>query len=309
MTLYLDVIWILNLVFDFLLLTITGLVLKRKSATWRRWTGAFIGSLIVVLMFTPLEKFVTHTIVKLLFSVAMVYVSFGFFRLRTFIENILVFYMITFGVGGGIIAMHFFLQVDNSFIRESLFQATSGFGDPISWIFVIIGFPCILYLSKKQFASLQDRKFKYEQLADITIHIGDVEITTRGLIDSGNQLQDPITKTPVMILQTSAFVQKIPEEVLLAQKQIQSTQGWPTFSDENTWAQRIRIVPYRAVGKETTLMLAIKADKAIIVHGNDHFECNKFLIGLTDTELSSEGEYYSIIHPKMITDGQVKSAS
>ena len=309
MTLYLDVIWLLNLVFDFLLLTITGLVLKRKSATWRRWTGAFIGSLIVVLMFTPLEIFVTHTVVKLLFSIAMVFVSFGFYRFRTFIENLLVFYMITFAVGGGIIATHFFLQVDNSFLKESLFQATSGFGDPISWIFVIVGFPCILYLSKKQFASLQDRKFKYEQLADITIFIGDVEITTKGLVDSGNQLQDPITKTPVMILQTSAFLGEIPEEIILAQKQIQSTQGWPSFSDDNPWAQRIRIVPYRAVGKETTLMLAIKADSATIVHSNEVIDSNKFLVGLTDTELSSEGEYFCIIHPKMLADGQIKSAS
>ncbi|WP_078380975.1 sigma-E processing peptidase SpoIIGA [Sutcliffiella halmapala] len=309
MTVYLDAIWLLNFGFDFLLLKITGLILKRHIATWRLVLGALIGSLIVVLMFTPLQMIVTNVFVKLLFSLCMIFVTFGFHRLRYFIENLTVFYVTTFAVGGGMFAFHYFLRVDHQFANETIMTLTTGLGDPVSWLFVIVGFPLLLYLSQKQFSTVETRKFRYDQLATITISLEKEVITLTGLVDSGNQLQDPITKTPVMIVEVTSLVEVIPEEIVHAMRSIEQTQGWPTFSDETKWVDRIRIIPYRAVGKETTLMLAIKPDKAIILHDNKQYETNKFLIGLTQTQLSSEGDYKCILHPKMLQGEVVEHVS
>ncbi|QFT88786.1 Sporulation factor SpoIIGA [Bacillus sp. THAF10] len=303
MTVYLDAIWLLNFGFDFLLLKITGHILKRQMVTWRICIGAFIGSLIVVLMFTPLQALVANPLLKILFSFAMILITFGFHRIRTFVENLLVFYVTTFAIGGGMLAIHFALQVDHRFANDSIMTLTRGLGDPISWLFVLIGFPILLILSKKQFDSIETRKFKYDQLATIKIWIEKEVITIPALVDSGNQLLDPITKTPVMIAEISAMQAFIPQELIQAVDSISQTQGWPTFSSDTKWVDRIRIVPYRAVGKATTLMLAIKPDKAIIIHDQKYVETSKFLIGLTKTNLSSEGDYMCILHPKMLQGG------
>jgi stage II sporulation protein GA (sporulation sigma-E factor processing peptidase) len=309
LTVYLDAIWLLNFGFDFLLLKITGLILKRQMETWRLVIGAFIGSLIVVLMFTPAQFIIANPLAKILFSFSMIVVTFGFQRLRTFLENVTVFYVTTFAVGGGMLAIHFALQVDHRFANDTIKSLTSGLGDPVSWLFVIIGFPIFLYFSKKQFDSVETRKFKYDQLATITITIEKDVIALTGLVDSGNQLQDPITKTPVMIAEAEPLQSFIPVEIIQAMHSIEQTQGWPTFSDETKWVDRIRIIPYRAVGKETTLMLAIKPDKAIILHDNKQYETNKFLLGLTKTKLSSEGDYVCILHPKMLQGEVVEHVS
>lgn len=300
MTVYLDAIWLLNFGFDFLLLRMTAFILKRQVATWRMVIGALIGSVIVVLMFTPLQYIVTHVAVKLIFSVCMILVTFGFHRARTFVENLVAFYITTFAVGGGMFATHYFLRVDHQFVNDTIQTLTTGLGDPVSWMFVLVGFPILLYLTKKQFSTVETRKYRYDQLATITINLEKDVIVLSGLVDSGNQLQDPITKTPVMIVEVDRLQEIIPEEIVHAMSSIENTQGWPTFSDETKWVERIRIIPYRAVGKETTLMLAIKPDKAIILHDNKQYETTKFLIGLTRTELSSEGDYACILHPKML---------
>ncbi|MDQ0879669.1 sigma-E processing peptidase SpoIIGA [Peribacillus sp. V2I11] len=48
MTLYLDVIWLLNWLFDCLLLYWTAIILKRRVALWRVCIGGLIGSFIIV---------------------------------------------------------------------------------------------------------------------------------------------------------------------------------------------------------------------------------------------------------------------
>ncbi|NMH72251.1 sigma-E processing peptidase SpoIIGA [Bacillus sp. RO2] len=309
MTVYLDAIWLLNFGFDFLLLKITGIILKRKMATWRLMLGAFLGSLIVVLMFTPLQALVANPFVKMLFSLTIILAAYGFHRLRVFVENLIVFYVTTFSVGGGMLAVHYALQVDQRFANDSIRSLTTGLGDPISWMFVFIGFPVLLYLSKKQFHAVETRKFKYDQLANISITVEKEVISLPGLLDSGNQLLDPITKTPVMIVEVASLQAFIPPEIIQAMDSIEQTQGWPTFSEETKWVDRIRIIPYRAVGKSTSLMLAIKPDKAVIHHDGKQYETNKFLLGLTKTTLSSEGDYVCILHTKMLQGEVVEQVS
>ncbi|WP_230499886.1 sigma-E processing peptidase SpoIIGA [Sutcliffiella rhizosphaerae] len=306
---YLDAIWLLNFAFDFLLLKMTGIILKRQVATWRLVAGAFIGSVIVVLMFTPAQFMVTHPFMKILFSLAMVFVAFGFHRLKSFLENLTVFYVTTFATGGGMLAVHYALQVDQRFANETIMTLTSGLGDPVSWLFVLVGFPILLYFSRKQFDSIETRRFKYDQLASITISIEGEVITLTALLDSGNQLFDPITKSPVMIAEISALQPLLTEELIQAVDSVTRTQAWPTFTQNTKWVDRIRIIPYRAVGKETTLMLAIKPDKAIIHHDHKSYETTKFLLGLTKTKLSSEGDYICIIHPKMLQGVVVEDVS
>ncbi len=57
---YLDIIWALNLLFDSLLLYLTAIFLKRRIRLWRLLAGGFIGSLIILLSFTPLNAYSSH---------------------------------------------------------------------------------------------------------------------------------------------------------------------------------------------------------------------------------------------------------
>lgn len=96
MTVYLDIIWALNFMFDSLLLYLTAIILKREIRLWRIFAGGLIGSIIILLVFTPFNEFSGHPVTKLLFSVAMVLAVFGFKRLRYFLKGLMTFYFATF---------------------------------------------------------------------------------------------------------------------------------------------------------------------------------------------------------------------
>ena len=72
MVIYLDVIWLLNLLVDSMILWMTSLILKRTVKWWRILIGGFIGSIIIFLPLTPIGYLAGNVFVKLSFSLVMV---------------------------------------------------------------------------------------------------------------------------------------------------------------------------------------------------------------------------------------------
>jgi stage II sporulation protein GA (sporulation sigma-E factor processing peptidase) len=308
LSVYLDVIWLLNLCFDSLLLWLTAIMLKRNIVFWRVIAGAFIGSFLVLLMFTPFSLYAQQPLIKLLFSFLIVLISFGFKRFRYFLENLFTFYFATFMVGGGLIAVHYFLQNEVQITMGVLTTYSLGAGDPVSWLFVLIGFPILWFFSRMRIDGIRDKKMRFDSIVDVLLTLDGVHIPLKGLIDSGNQLYDPLTKTPVMIVEMNEVKAIFPES-LIENNKLQNHFDW--FNDEQLgkWSYRLRLIPYRAVGKEQQFLLAVKPDRIMICYENQWIEVQKGLVGLNETNLSTDGEYQCIIHPKMVQTGKRLTAS
>ncbi|PDZ75286.1 sigma-E processing peptidase SpoIIGA [Bacillus pseudomycoides] len=302
---YADVVWLLNACIDFLLLLLTATVLKKKIKRWRLVLGTFIGSTIVIFAFTPFASMMTHPIMKLLYSLLIVYTAFGFSTFRDYTQIVFTFYFVTFMVGGGLIGTHFFLQTND--MVDGLVQAKAmSYGDPVSWMFVILGFPIIYYFSKKRIENVEVTKIHYDQIVQVNIRLVENEIKLDGLIDSGNQLHDPITKTPVMIMHISSLEHCLPTWLI---EQIYSKTEIPQIPENDSgWATRLRLIPFRAVGVDHQFLWAIKPDVVQIYHEGSNMVVNKVLIGLNTQQLSTNGEYQCIIHPKMLISPKVTIA-
>jgi stage II sporulation protein GA (sporulation sigma-E factor processing peptidase) len=305
---YLDVIWLLNFLFDGLLLLLTAYILKRKISIWRLALGAFIGSLIVILMVSPMSMYATHPIIKLIFSFFIIGSAFGFKRFRYFLQNLLTFYFATFVVGGGMIGVHYFLEYEVEILDGVLMTNSTGLGNPISWAFVVIGFPVLWYFTRKQITDFEMKKIHFDQIVDVVICIDSLNLRLKGLIDSGNQLYDPITKSPVLIIDTTKTADFFPESIIQQSKNIELL-GSNEDNEAHKWESRIRIIPYRGVGQDHQFLLAIKPDKITVLHNGEYISVTKGLIALNHTPLSSDGEYECIVHPKMLLSTSVQPAS
>lgn len=267
--------------------------------------GTFIGSTIVIFAFTPFASMMTHPIMKLLYSLLIVYTAFGFSTFRDYTQTVFTFYFVTFMVGGGLIGTHFFLQTND--MVDGLVQAKAmSYGDPVSWMFVILGFPIIYYFSKKRIENVEVTKIHYDQIVQVNIRLVENEIKLDGLIDSGNQLHDPLTKTPVMIMHISSLEHCLPTWLT---EQIYSKTEIPQIPENDSgWATRLRLIPFRAVGVDHQFLWAIKPDVVQIYHEGSNMVVNKVLIGLNTQQLSTNGEYQCIIHPKMLISPKVTIA-
>nr|WP_290443380.1 sigma-E processing peptidase SpoIIGA [Sporolactobacillus kofuensis] len=302
-----DAVWVLNLLIDACLLKLTAIMLKRHTSRIRLWLGALVASAVVLLLFTPAAFLVDHPLGKLIYSAVIIFVTFGFRKLSVFLQNLAAFYFTAFAIGGGLFAVHYFFQ-DASFYADSHFLNTMNFGDPISWLTVLAGFPILWYFSKKRLDQTATRKWQQSTLAGVTVQLFDVTIDAKAIIDSGNKLSEPLTGAPVMFLNAELCQDKIPEALVHVENGVPSS----LIIDElpSTWQKRVAWIPYRAVDGTHCMTLAIRPDRILIFVEGSQIECKKAYVVFVDHELSSSGDFNCILHPDMLLHGKkIETAS
>ncbi|MDQ7861320.1 sigma-E processing peptidase SpoIIGA [Peribacillus frigoritolerans] len=202
----------------------------------------------------------------------MVLATFGFNRLKLFVKSVATLYFVTFLSGGILLGLHYLFEFQIVSKDPGQYAGINRFGDPVSWIFVMIGFPLAWQFSKRTLEGMEMTKLTHEQMVSVSVKISDFEGTFHGLVDSGNQLYDPITRSPVMIISLSGTETGIPNDMLELFKNpdtLISQEVQPEYS----WTGRMRVIPYKVVGHEHQLLTAIKPDYIKIVQGEKRISC------------------------------------
>ncbi|WP_071459366.1 sigma-E processing peptidase SpoIIGA [Bacillus massilinigeriensis] len=307
MPVYLDIIITLNILFDSLLLYMTAILLKQKIQVWRLGLGGMIGALLVLLPFTPLSNLAGQFPVKLGFSVLMVFASFGFKRFSSFFKTLMLFYFSTFMVGGTLTGVHYFIQFDQDLLVSAALGQTKGFGDPISWIFVMLGFPAAWHFSRNSTGKIEMAKIQFEELVTVRINILGVLLTVKGMVDSGNQVYDPLTRQPVMFLSVKNLMDELPEPVKKLAEEPDLIMKGGSIPKEIEGL--VKLIPYKVMGHEHQLRMALKPELLEIDKGDRTYIADKALVSFTDQELSPDDQFQCIVHPKMLTGTPVLKAS
>jgi stage II sporulation protein GA (sporulation sigma-E factor processing peptidase) len=302
MTVYLDVVWILNIIIDYMLLKLTAIVLKRSVKKWRMFLGTIIASFIVLLLFTPLSPIFYHPIGKFCYSALIVWTVFGYRRFSLFIQCLFMFYFVAFVIGGALFAIHFYIQSSEVYDHFHSFS-TLGYGDPITWALVLFGFPLVWFFSKKRFDQIVVRKLKTDGLMAVEIKVFDIVIEAVGLIDTGNQLSDPTRQIPVIFVHGALAHDSIPKALLEEDAVTALSKG--AMPDQ--WLNRVTIVPYRGVNGKSQFILAFRPDMVVIDHPEGRLQCQKVLIALTNHRLSEEDDFNCILHPDVVQLGSFAS--
>ena len=300
---YLDVIWLLNFLIDLLLLLLTAIVLKRKMTKIRLLAGGTFASLYVLFLFSPWESLAMNPAVKTLYSLIIILIAFGFIRFRLFLQAWLMFYFVNFAAGGGLLGLHFFLQNDTSFIKGTFATHTSGMGSPISWLFVFIGFPVIYWYSKQRMESIETAKLRYEQIYPVMVRAAGMTFHLKGFVDSGNRLEDPISRRSVMIIDMTEVGNQFPDSIIkLTNKSYFSEEKLP-----QAFEGKLSLLPYRTVGENQQFMWVIKPDEVTVYEDEQPYKASYVLLGLSYTKLSDRQDYNCLLHPKMMQKKKLSS--
>lgn len=295
MVIYAEMVFALNLCIDFLLLWLTSAIRRQQTSIWRILVAALLGACYAVShLVQPL--LLTYTFIgKMLFSVLMVWVAMGFRGLLAFLRNLGVFYLISFVTGGGMFALHYFFSEGVQASDGMLLTQSYGWGSPVSWVFVLLAFPLVWLYARISFGSIQERQSVNQFLAPVGIWIDGKKVECVGLIDTGNQLRDPISRIPVMMVELEPLAPFLPSP-LVAMTQEKNWAKWGTDLSEE-WMRRIRFVPFRGAASDGGLMLALKPDRVEVFQEGRWREAGSVLIGLDSKRLSTDGTYQAILHP------------
>lgn len=303
MTVYVDLIFLTNLLINGATLHTTAWTRKLKVKFWRLTIAAAIGATYALMMFVPQFSVLFSFGIKVLFSLAMVWTAFGFGSLQTYIRNLGAFYFVNFAAAGCLFAVHYMMQSSHDVMNGILFTQSGGlvFQMKVGLLFVLLGLIPALWWYKAVIRSKAKREELLTYTARIEIQMGETSVSCTGLVDTGNRLYEPLTRTPVMITNADLWKDVMPQHWLESIRRGRMDDLLQRVGDEEfALSSRVRFVPYRGIQHGTNFMLALKPDKVVLQWDGKSSESTRVLIGLKGESASSDGSYQAIIHPDLL---------
>lgn len=182
MTIYIDLVCIINFIYDFLILLTVSFTLKRNRKIYNYILSSLIGMLSIFLLFLKINNIILF-LLKILISVIMVIVAFGYKSIKYTISNIIYFYMTSI-----ILAGFLYLIKGNS----------SNFN--LNYIVLLIIGPIILFIYYKSNKKLKNT---YSDYYKIKIVFDNIEYNLVSFYDNGNNLKDPVSRKSIIIVGNS----------------------------------------------------------------------------------------------------------
>ncbi|TCS84404.1 sigma-E processing peptidase SpoIIGA [Tepidibacillus fermentans] len=300
MVFYADLIFLFNLVIDYLILWTTGKFLHLKVKKLHLFLSAGIGAFYTFVFLMPALTIFHLLLTKIIVSILMVWISFRFIHLVHFIRAIATFYFVSFVFGGGVFGLQYLLQIDHEIING--IYVTHSSGSYIYFLFLVISPLMVWIFSKKTYHSIERKTSIQQDLVDLELTILDQFFHCKGLVDTGNQLYDPITRKPVLVIEAKdlTFLPDILYQTFVSREFELEKFEQIVDQIDPIWLSRIHLIPFRSVAKEMQFLLALRPDKVVIHNREKLVETNTVLIGLDFGLLSIDRSYQAIIHPELL---------
>ena len=131
----------------------------------------------------------------------------------------------------------------------------------------------------------------------IRIKLNGKEIATNAMIDTGNLAKEPITNTPVVIVESSLLENIVPLNIL---NNIDNILIGQLDNIDEEYISKLRCIPFSSLGKQSGMLLGIKADEIIVEKEDDIKVSKNVIIGIYDKSLTKRGEYRALVGLELI---------
>lgn len=173
MRVYLDIIFLINFIFDFISILGTSIILKRNTKLIRILIGSILGEITILTLFirfNPIELI----LFKIIISILINYIVFSYHDIRYFFTNLYYFYLIELLLGG-------FLYIFNN--RNILIE-------------LLLGVLFILLFVK----SIKKLRNNHNKYLSIKLDINNNTYKFNAFLDTGNRLKDPYLNSPIILI-------------------------------------------------------------------------------------------------------------
>lgn len=287
MTIYVDVVLLENLCMNYIILFSGAYILKLKIKHIRILLSSLLGAIYAILAYANIIPMYTSIITKIILSVCMVYVAYNPKHIKGLIKELIVFYLVSFALGGCAFALLYIVRPQDIFMKNGVYIGT--YPLKIALLGGITGF-IITYVA---FKVVKSRITKNEIVYKAIIKFDDKELEIKVLLDTGNMLRDPISGEAVILIEKEKLFEIIPRNILDNFEKILG--GEYEEGAEFKYRTKLRIIPFTSVGKQNGMMLGIKADSVKIITDVDEIINNNIIICIYDKTFSKTGKYSGLI--------------
>ena len=280
-----------NFIANFLVLYATNRITKSKLKIKGIIIGTITATLYSLVIFLPSFLFLSSFVFKVLISSLIVYITFRSKSIKAFLYQWLCFYIVSFILAGTIMSLSFnFTNITELLSKEMNLFKIFGIKHVLTGIIIAILITIIVF-------SYNNRKKQMQKLlVDAKIIYKGKELLISALVDTGNNLKEPLSNKSVFVVELSKLLTMLPEELIEFYKIKKYTKIEDLLlklSDEFP----LILVPFKSIGNEKGIILGFKPDNVIIRFHNEtqEIQLDRIIIGIYNGHLSNEREFSGLI--------------
>ena len=269
MIIYADILIFINTIIDYILLTLTSFILKKKGKLIRLVFASLIGGTSSLYIFIDSRYIWADLLYKTISGILLIIVAFGFSGVRSFVLSFIIFLLLSFSFNGLVLFLENFKS--STFLSRNFISYLNI--SPILLVFL----SAIFYLIIKVVEKIIHRKIVAD-FAEITVELEGNKYRFTALIDSGHTLTDPLSDSQIIIIDKNKFDR--------------------IFNLNRSKYNRIRLIPVRTIS-DSKLIEGIRCDKVEIEIDKQKIVLNSPIILPSVKKL---GENYNALISKSAVD-------
>lgn len=281
MTVYADVLILVNTFVNFFLLCCVDLFGRLRPKAYRTVLSALFGGLCSLYIFLPDGGFISELLIRLFCSAGMVLIAYGFLRLRRFIRLLAVLYGVSFLFCGAMIGVWFLFRPQNMLISNGIVYFHIS---PLVLVAATLGCYVVVRLLRRLSHRQADTAARWK----LQVFLEERSVTLWAMADTGHSLNDLFSRAPVIIAEKKA-AEPLLGEVLCRQV--------VAFAGGGGADCRLRAIPYRAVGGQG-LLPAVRCDRAVLSGGGRQVPLEGPILAITEQPLGED--YNAIFNPEIL---------
>lgn len=298
---YADIVFVVNLVMDGTILAATCWIGRRRIQPLRLIGGSLFAAMYGLLIFVPHTALCTTWIGKALASLVMVCIAIPFRNLFDLARNVVILYCVTFLIAGAVLAMHF--SVPATILGEGTVVRGGrlAFNTSVDGLSIVVSVPLALWVLNQSIGHVRRLRHRANSLYRATAILNGRSVQFTGLMDTGNQLRDPLTRYPVCLLDASIWLQLVPDSLAPLVMHGDDLVAALADVEMSPDAPRLSLVPYRGAGGNQHITVAFRPDVLMIdmADGNVHV-AGPCLVALHVTPLSGDARFQAVLHTELM---------
>jgi stage II sporulation protein GA (sporulation sigma-E factor processing peptidase) len=243
-TIYADILFLLNTLVDYLLILITGRIAGIPLCRKRYWAAAVLGGGYAVLAIIPcLQTILASVPFKVLGWIVISAIAYGFSH--QIIKLILLFGGTACSLAGVVLAMANFFDMKHFIVHP-----------------LIVPFSAILFLLGNRIFHTAMRHNVSGTIFQSTLSIDGNTLNLPTLLDTGNCLKHPITGQPILVVSLHALDSILPISLRhrFSQHNLTNPSDLSEFVRSTSPDLNPQLISYRSLGCSSGLLLTLQTD-------------------------------------------------
>ena len=297
-----EYLFIENFLINYAILQSTKIITRTKTKKSRIFITSTISALYPFVLFFPMLSFLTNFFMKIIISIVIVKLAYNSKSLSLYLKQLSAFYVISFVFAGASIGTYYFT---NSY--EDILFKYNGVNHSIPMKYIFLGVILGGIMIKGIFHYYQEKVSKEKELLDTTIYLNDQKVCFTALTDTGNSLIEPISKSPVFVVEYKVIKGLLPERL----KNIYDNNREEDFTAlqgaiEDAGDEIIlRLIPFKAVGAKNGILLGFRPDYITVTEDSYEKIYNDLLIGIFNDKLSHDDQYQGLLNVNILNGGDL----